>query len=210
MSGPLDLLPLRRLDDDRVAQVLRRDLVHPLRRGGGEERRLPFARRLREDALDVRREAAVEHLVGLVEHEVGDAVEAHRAAVQVVEHASRRADDDLRAAVDRVLLRAEGPAAVDQRRADAGALAELSSTPPTCCASSRVGTSTSAWSHLLSRLIRSMSGSPNASVLPEPVKAWPMTSLPSSRGGIDGGLDLGRGFDLHRVERLHAGRPKRI
>ena len=79
----------RRLDDDGVVEVLRRDLVHPLRRRRREERRLPLAGRLREDALDVRREAAVEHLVRLVEHEVGDAVEAHRAARQVVEHAAR-------------------------------------------------------------------------------------------------------------------------
>ena len=98
--------------------------MHPLRRRRREERGLPLLVGLREDALDVRRESAVEHLVGLVEDEVGDAVEAHRAALQVVEHAARRPNDDLRAAVDRVLLRPEGAAAVDQRRADAGALAE--------------------------------------------------------------------------------------
>ena len=109
--------------------------------------------RHREDALDIGREAPVEHLVGLVEHEVGDAVEPHRPAVEVVEDAARRADDDLRPGVDRILLRAEGAAAVDQRRCGCRrGLASASSTSPTCWASSRVGTSTSAWSHLLSRV----------------------------------------------------------
>src|SRR5574338_656177 len=63
--------------------------------------------------------------------------------------------------------------------------ASFSITPPTWSASSRVGTSTSACSHLCSRLMRSMSGRPKASVLPEPVNAWPITSRPSSNGGMD-------------------------
>ena len=99
--------------------------MHPVRRRRREERGLALRVRLREDALDVRREAAVEHLVRLVEHDVGDAVDAHRAVVQVVEHAAGRADDDLRAAVDGVLLRAEGTAAVDERRLDLRLLRQL-------------------------------------------------------------------------------------
>src|SRR4029079_9209528 len=51
-------------------------------------------------------------------------------------------------------------------------------------ASSRVGTSTSACSQRFLTLIFSMSGKPNASVLPEPVCAWPMTSRPSTSAGM--------------------------
>src|SRR3712207_8017670 len=45
---------------------------HPGRHGSREERRLPLARDVRQDPLDVGREAAVEHLVGLVEDEVAE------------------------------------------------------------------------------------------------------------------------------------------
>ena len=50
--------------------------------------------------------------------------------------------------------------------------------------SSRVGVSTSAWTSPTSGSTVSSIGRPNAAVLPEPVWAWPMTSRPSSIGGI--------------------------
>ena len=40
-------------------------------------------------------EADVEHAVGLVEHDVADAVEVQGAAGQVIEHAARGADDEI-------------------------------------------------------------------------------------------------------------------
>ena len=50
--------------------------------------------------------------------------------------------------------------------------------------SSRVGVRTSAWTSATDGSTYSMIGIPNAAVLPEPVWAWPMMSLPWSSGGI--------------------------
>ena len=50
--------------------------------------------------------------------------------------------------------------------------------------SSRVGVSTSACTSETSGSMYSAIGSPNAAVLPVPVCAWPITSLPSSTDGI--------------------------
>ena len=51
----------------------------------------------REDALDVLEEAEVEHLVGLVEHDVAAGVQHQRVARDEVEHAADGADHDLAA-----------------------------------------------------------------------------------------------------------------
>ena len=56
-------------------------------------------RRLLEDPLDVVDETHLQHLVGFVEHEAGHSAEVERAALDVVHHAARRADDDVRAAL---------------------------------------------------------------------------------------------------------------
>ena len=63
--------------------------------------------------------------------------------------------------------------------------ASLVSSPAVCIASSRVGHSTSACTVLSAGSSFSMSGMPNAAVLPVPVCAWPMMSFPSSMGGMD-------------------------
>ena len=55
------------------------------------------------------REAAVEHLVGLVEDEEADLVQPERALVEQVEHAAGRADDDVGALAEH--RRAAGPSA---------------------------------------------------------------------------------------------------
>ena len=49
----------------------------------------------REHPLDVRQEAEVEHLVGLVEHERADVAEVEVALLGQVEQAARGADDDV-------------------------------------------------------------------------------------------------------------------
>ena len=78
---------------------------------------------MREDLLDVLEEAEVEHLVGLVEHEVAARVQDERVAREQVEHAADRADDDLRALLELRLLRADRRAAEDGDRVDAAVLA---------------------------------------------------------------------------------------
>ena len=57
-------------------------------------------------------------------------------------------------------------------------LPTLSRSFATWMQSSRVGTTTSAWTTPRPSSIRSSSGTPNARVLPVPVRAWPMRSAP--------------------------------
>ena len=78
----------------------------------GEEERLTVARALRDDAVDRRLEAHVEHPVGLVENQQLDVVELERAAREQILKAARRCDDDVRLrGVAGLLLKAD--AAVD-------------------------------------------------------------------------------------------------
>jgi hypothetical protein len=105
-------------DRDRAVEVLARGPLDPGRQRGRKERRLALGRRERQDPLDVRREATVEHLVALVENERAQVVETEGALAQVVQGATGSADHDLRAA-QRLLLTAEAAAAVQQGLAQA-------------------------------------------------------------------------------------------
>jgi hypothetical protein len=100
--------------------VVRGDAADRGRHRRGEQRDLALGRGEREDLLDVLREPHAQHLVGLVEREEAHVVEAQGAPVEVVHDAAGRADDDLRAAGQRALLRQERGAAVDRDDLDAG------------------------------------------------------------------------------------------
>ena len=63
--------------------------------GGGEQHRLPAGRDQPDDLLDVRQEAEVEHLVGLVEHEGAHVAEVEQPLLGQVEQPPGRTDDDL-------------------------------------------------------------------------------------------------------------------
>ncbi len=89
------------------------DAEDRVRHRRAEERRLAGPWRAAEDRLDVDDEAHVEHPVGLVEDDGVDAVEEQLAASDEVEHAARRADHDLRAALEGVDLAVHARAAVD-------------------------------------------------------------------------------------------------
>ena len=96
-----------------VVQVL---LRHPADRGRHrrrEQRDLLGVGGVGEDRLDVLGEAHLEHLVGLVEHEVLQLRQVERALVEVVHDAAGRADDDVHAAAERRQLHAVALAAVD-------------------------------------------------------------------------------------------------
>ena len=82
----------------RVARVGAGDLAGVALERRGEEQRLALARRQRDDAVDGRAEAHVEHPVGLVEDEDLDVLERDRAALEDVLQAAGRGDDDVRAA----------------------------------------------------------------------------------------------------------------
>ena len=75
--------------------------------------------REREDLLDVLEEAEVEHLVGLVEHDVAARVQHQRVAADQVEHAADGADHDLPALAQLRLLGADRRAAEDGDGVDA-------------------------------------------------------------------------------------------
>ena len=103
------------LDPRRVAQVALGDARDGRRDRGREERRLALARGRRQDRLEVLGEAHVEHLVGLVEDDDLDAVEAQAAALEVVDRPARRRDDDVDAAPQPAQLLADRLAAVDRQ-----------------------------------------------------------------------------------------------
>ena len=79
-----------------------------------EERRLALLGERAEDRLEVLGEAHVEHLVGLVEDDGAHAGEVERAAVDVVEGAPRRRDDDVDAPLEPAQLLLDRLAAVDR------------------------------------------------------------------------------------------------
>ena len=97
------------------------------RRGdrGAQQQRLPLLRAAAEDFFDVGPEADVEHAVGFVEHDDFELVELQRAAADVVEHAARRADDDVGAAFELVDLAADRLAAVERHAGHPPAVGEL-------------------------------------------------------------------------------------
>src|SRR5207253_2049228 len=70
-----------------------------------EQHRLAQFGRLAEDPLDVGQEAQVEHLVGLVQDQDLDVAEVEHTPIGQVQQASRRTDDDVDAALQRVQLR---------------------------------------------------------------------------------------------------------
>ena len=108
------------LHDHRLAQILPRQRVHLGRHRRAEEQRLTIRRDLRDDAIDLRREAHVEHAVRLVQHEHLEVVEHHVLPLEVVDQSARRRDDDVHAAAQLLLLRVERHAAVDRHHRDVG------------------------------------------------------------------------------------------
>ena len=141
-----------------------------------EQRRLTAARARRQDLLDVLEEAEVEHLVGLVEHDVAARGQHEAVAADEVEHAADGADHDLAARLQARLLIADGGAAEDGDGLDAlrlgvGAdgLGDLDAQLARRGEHERL--------HLLLVRVHELDmGRPKAAVLPVPVWAWPITS----------------------------------
>mmetsp|Transcript_58700 Transcript_58700/g.138349 ORF Transcript_58700/g.138349 Transcript_58700/m.138349 type:complete len:250 (-) Transcript_58700:86-835(-) len=108
-----------------MLQELSRDRLHLLRPRGSEEQRLPIWPDLAHNLADLRLEAHVQHPVSLVEHEVRNAPEIRRPALEEVDETSRRGDDNLDASSQLASLRALGSASIDARELDVGALSVL-------------------------------------------------------------------------------------
>ncbi len=83
---------------DGVVQILLGDLADGRRHGRGEQRHLLVLGGVGEDALDVLGESHLQHLVGLVEHQVVEVREVEGAAFEVVDHPTGGTDHNLRTA----------------------------------------------------------------------------------------------------------------
>ncbi len=97
--------------DHRVRQVAADQPVDVAVEGGREQHPLPVRLHLVEQGGDLRHEAHVGHLVGLVQHRDGDVAEGAVAAVDEVLEPSGRRDDDLRPGAQRPGLPADRHAA---------------------------------------------------------------------------------------------------
>ena len=98
----------------RVAGVTFDQVLNHARHRRGEEQTLPLRGHRLEDVLDVVAKTHVEHPVRLVEDDDLQRVQLQRAAGHVVHDAARRADDHLRAGVERAELPLVALAAVDR------------------------------------------------------------------------------------------------
>ena len=119
------------LDAHGVARVFRCEAVDLAVERGGEEERLALPANLADDAVDGRAEAQVEHAVGLVEHEQGDAVEADEAPLEQILEPARRGHEDVGArgllglAVDADSAEGRGDAQAAGARDGRGLLGDL-------------------------------------------------------------------------------------
>ena len=108
-----------------VGGVLADQVLDVRRHGGREEQHLPVLRELVEDAGDLLVEPLVQHLVGFVEDRRAAVLELEVLPADVVVDPAGRADDDRRAALQRVLLLLHRRAAVDGGDLDVLVLGEV-------------------------------------------------------------------------------------
>ncbi len=99
--------------DDRVLQVRTHQQVDVAVQGGREQHPLPVRVHLVQEFGDLRHEAHVGHLVGLVENGDRHPVQPAVAALDQVLETARGGDDDLGAAAQRARLTADGHPADD-------------------------------------------------------------------------------------------------
>ena len=90
----------------------------------GEAERLPVERSDAQDPLDLRREAHVEHAVGLVENDDADGPEAERPALEMIGEPAGSRHDDVRPLLEPGELRAHRLAADENEGTDALGAAE--------------------------------------------------------------------------------------
>ena len=100
-------------DADRVVEVALREARDRARDRGREQGGLALPGQRGQDAVQVLREAHVQHLVCLVEDDDRDLVEPQRAAVEVVHGAARGRHHDIHAAHEARQLRGDRLAPVD-------------------------------------------------------------------------------------------------
>ena len=106
------------LDFGRVAQEAGAEFADVVRVGGRKQQRLALGRAVRGDGDDVVVEAHVDHAVGFIQHQRGQAGQVQAAARQVILDAAGRADDQVGAARQRFGLGAGGRAAAQGQDLD--------------------------------------------------------------------------------------------
>ena len=105
---------------DGVVQIFAGDAADRRRHGGGEERDLFVLRGVGEDTFDILGETHLQHLVGLVKHQVVQVGQVQRAALEVVDDPARSAHHDLGPTPQARQLHGVGLAAVDRQYRDLG------------------------------------------------------------------------------------------
>ena len=105
---------------DGIVQILRGDLSNGRRHRGREQRDLFVFGGVGQDAFNILGEAHLQHLVGLVEHQVVQVREVEGAALEVIDHPARGAHHDLGSAPQSGELHDVGLAAVDRQHVDLG------------------------------------------------------------------------------------------
>ena len=101
-------------------EVVGCDALYVTAHGGGEEQGGVCLWDALEDCVYALRKTHGEHLVGLVEDECADVVEAGCAALHEVDEASWRGNNDIHAVAQRPHLRLEAGTAIDGEDAYAG------------------------------------------------------------------------------------------
>ena len=100
---------------DRVVEVVAGDLADRARHRRRKQRDLLVVWGVLQDAFNVFLEAHVQHLVGLIQDQEAQVGDVQRALLQVVDHTTRGAHDDLRTAAQPGKLDAVGLAAVNRQ-----------------------------------------------------------------------------------------------
>ena len=108
-------------DLQRIGQVAVGQLFHQLRHGGREQQRLAFARQHLGDAAQRVDETDVQHLVGLVQHQVFGLRQVHGAALDQVDQPAGRRDQHVHTALHAHGLGIDRGAADDAELPDGGA-----------------------------------------------------------------------------------------
>lgn len=88
-------------DEHGIALVLLAKLGDRARIGGGKEHGLPVRGQRAQDLLHVVLEAHIEHAIRLIQYDGADAMHAQGASPQMVQHAPRCANGDVRAPLQR-------------------------------------------------------------------------------------------------------------
>ena len=99
----------------RILRELRDHLLDRWRERRAEKHRLPVRLRLGKNRDHVVAETHVQHPVRLIEHDHADICHRERFALDVIHHAPRRADDDLRAVLQPGELPLVARAAIDRQ-----------------------------------------------------------------------------------------------